>query len=114
MTIAVATDHRAIVVAQRKLNGFGGIGRGIHLNNLFRTTYDFLKENIVVKFFHVLGTLNTADSLSRNFGALADGNIAINRVPDFGTIPLSQMYTPLANITLATTGVYAPLPSSHK
>ncbi|CAD2217880.1 hypothetical protein, conserved [Angomonas deanei] len=40
--VAVVTDHEAIVAARRKLNGFGGIGRGYTLNRLFELTYNML------------------------------------------------------------------------
>eukprot|EP00796_Vickermania_ingenoplastis_P009279 gene9279-biopygen6603 len=40
---AVVTDHLAIVRAQRKQNGYGGIGRGYALNKLFELT-NALKE----------------------------------------------------------------------
>lgn len=67
--IALVTDHRAIVVAQKHLNGFGGIGRGFTLNKLYEYAYDLWYErNIDVVFFYVAGPENPADALSRNFG----------------------------------------------
>lgn len=63
------TDHEAIVRAQRKLNGYGGIGRGYALNKLYEYVYDmWFNNNIEVTFFYIAGKLNPADSLSRNFG----------------------------------------------
>ncbi|KAK7198703.1 hypothetical protein NESM_000834300 [Novymonas esmeraldas] len=70
MRVAMVTDHMPIVAAQRKHNGFGGIGRGYHLEVLFRYVNDlYHNENIHVVFFHVKGIYNPADYYSRNFGA---------------------------------------------
>ncbi|CAD2214073.1 hypothetical protein, conserved [Angomonas deanei] len=66
--VAVVTDHEAIVAAQRKLNGFGGIGRGYTLNRLFELTYNMLyTEGILVVYFYIAGPQNPADTLSRVF-----------------------------------------------
>jgi len=60
--IAICTDHFAIVQAQRKTNGYGGIGRGDALNALFSFCH-----NLDVSFFYIAGPQNPADHASRNF-----------------------------------------------
>lgn len=68
--IAVVTDHSAIAYAQRRLNGFGGIGRGYALNKLYEQTNKlFHEEGVVILFFYINGKSNPADTFSRNFGA---------------------------------------------
>ncbi|KAG5477655.1 hypothetical protein LSCM1_04948 [Leishmania martiniquensis] len=68
MRMAVVTDHFAIVRAQRKHNGFGGIGRGYCLNRLYAyTTALYFTERVRVVFFYIAGQVNPADELSRNF-----------------------------------------------
>jgi hypothetical protein len=59
---AIVTDHYAIVQAQIKENGFGGIGRGAALNALFAAT-----NESDISFFYVPGPCNPADYASRNF-----------------------------------------------
>eukprot|EP00796_Vickermania_ingenoplastis_P011493 gene11493-biopygen8344 len=67
--VAVITDHEAIVHAQRRSNGFGGIGRGYALNKLFEYVYDlWYHRAIEVTFFFLSGKANPADSISRSFG----------------------------------------------
>lgn len=67
--IALITDHFAIVHAQRKLNGYGGIGRGYALNRLFEYVHDlWTSRGVDVVFFYVTGVTNPADDFSRNFG----------------------------------------------
>eukprot|EP00796_Vickermania_ingenoplastis_P006393 gene6393-biopygen4064 len=67
--VAVVTDHFPIAHAQKRLNGYGGIGRGYALNRLYEYTYDLLfTRKINVVFFYLTGRLNPADQLSRNFG----------------------------------------------
>ncbi len=67
--IASVTDHHAIPSAQRKINGFGGIGHGRFLNDLFRETEALdRKFQIQIDHFFVEGVLNAADPLSRNLG----------------------------------------------
>lgn len=79
--IAIVTDHFPIVHAQRKHNGFGGIGRGFELESLFRLTNDLLHDhNIFVVYFYVHGYLNPADSYSRNFGDLVNGALEVREV----------------------------------
>lgn len=69
--IAVVSDHVAIARAQKKENGFGGIGRGLELNSLF-----FVANPLNVCFFYVAGGLNPADVYSRTFDAeLIEGRI---------------------------------------
>jgi len=66
--VALVTDHVAIVLAQRKSNGYGGIGRGGSLNLLYEWVYNAMFERgIVVQFFYVPGPQNPADTLSRQF-----------------------------------------------
>lgn len=66
--VAVVTDHYPIAHAQRKLNGFGGIGRGRTLNNLFDVTNVLAGAGHTIHYFYIPGTLNPADGASRNFG----------------------------------------------
>ena len=67
--IALITDHEPIVIAQRKLNGYGGIVRGYALNRLYEYVHDIWHaRGIEVTFFYLSGLLNPADSISRNFG----------------------------------------------
>eukprot|EP00796_Vickermania_ingenoplastis_P000937 gene937-biopygen778 len=86
--IAVVTDHFPIVHAQKKLTGFGGIGRGYSLNKLYEYTYDLLfKRNIQVVFFYLTGKLNPADQISRNFGVHTHA-IVVKDADDMGLPPL--------------------------
>lgn len=73
----VVTDHEAIVRAQQKLNGYGGIGRGYSLNRLYEYVHELRhSRNIDITFSYIAGPTNPADSLSRNFGAdVGDSNI---------------------------------------
>lgn len=73
----IVTDHKAIVYAQQKLNGFGGIGRGYSLNHLYEFVHELRHtHNIDVTFSYIAGPSNPADSLSRNFGVDAgDSNV---------------------------------------
>ncbi|SYZ68512.1 hypothetical_protein [Leishmania braziliensis MHOM/BR/75/M2904] len=94
--IALATDHRAIVIAQKHLNGFGGIGRGYALNKLFEYTYDlWYNRGIDVVFFYVEGARNPADAYSRHFGVDATGSLEVHRVEPFGVPFLRHTWCPL-------------------
>lgn len=95
--IALVTDHRAIVIAQKHLNGFGGIGRGFSLNKLFEYAYDlWYARRIDVVFHYVEGPLNPADAFSRHFGDDdADGSLEERRVETIGVPFLSQTWCPL-------------------
>ncbi len=62
--VAVVTDHFAIVQAQRKRNGYGGIGRGEALNSLYAFCNSIPHS---VFFFYISGPQNPADHASRNF-----------------------------------------------
>lgn len=76
--VAMVTDHMPIVAAQRKHNGFGGIGRGYHLEALFRYVNDlYHHDNIQVVFFHVKGIYNPADFYSRNFGVKYSSGVVV-------------------------------------
>ncbi|KAH9597484.1 hypothetical protein LSM04_008929 [Trypanosoma melophagium] len=67
--VAVVIDHFPIAHAQRRLNGFGGIGRGYALNRLFEYTNGlFHTKAVQVVFFYIAGPCNPADHCSRNFG----------------------------------------------
>ncbi|EPY23022.1 hypothetical protein STCU_06474 [Strigomonas culicis] len=80
MRLALVTDHYAIPLAQKKLNGYGGIGKGYALNKLFERTYDlWYKEKIEITFFHIDGHSNPADAWSRNFGPREDESGAHDR-----------------------------------
>lgn len=86
--IAVVTDHYPIVLAQRRANGFGGIGRGYALNKLYELTNNlFNKDGIQVTFFFIAGRTNPADTWSRNFGEASDATIHETVSNDCG-IPL--------------------------
>jgi hypothetical protein len=89
--IAVASDHFAITHAQRKLNGFGGIGRGASLNHMFERS-----NRLNVAFFYVAGVDNPADPISRNFGAGEDGNIVEGPACDITLPALRTTFCPLA------------------
>ncbi|KPA77631.1 TATE DNA transposon [Leptomonas pyrrhocoris] len=66
--VALVTDHFPIVHAQKRLNGFGGIGRGYSLNTLYEYTYDLWRErSIDVVLCYVEGERNPADAFSRHF-----------------------------------------------
>lgn len=97
--IAVVTDHFAIVHAQKRENGFGGIGRGYALNKLYEYAYDlWYTRGIQVVFFYVKGEENPADQLSRHFGA-EGSEVHHNIVVGESTSsfpPLSTFYSPLA------------------
>eukprot|EP00796_Vickermania_ingenoplastis_P011476 gene11476-biopygen8329 len=71
--VAFMTDHDAIHRAQRRVNGFGGIGRGYTLNKLFEYVYDlWFHRDIQVTFFWLQGKVNPADTVSRIFGGPSD------------------------------------------
>lgn len=95
--IAMVTDHEAIVHAQRRSNGFGGIGRGYSLNKLFEYVNDLeYNENIRITFFHISGPLNPADTLSRVFGDnSADRTIVRLPAPTTVLPALSCTYSPV-------------------
>lgn len=89
--VAIITDHFAIVRAQRKLNGFGGIGRGAALNRLFHVA-----NPLDVTFFYVSGLLNPADPLSRNFGVEDnDGQLTEGPADDISLPMLRTLFCPL-------------------
>ncbi|CAD2222527.1 hypothetical protein, conserved [Angomonas deanei] len=94
LTYAFVTDHQAIVLAQRKTNGFGGVGRGSTLNKLYRLVYDLLAtDDIKIFFYYVAGPENPADNASRNFGDMA----AVESIQGATDVPsLRQTYCPLA------------------
>lgn len=97
--IAVITDHHPIVHAQRKLNGYGGIGRGYSLNKLYKLTYDLFSErNVEITFFYIPGPCNPADVSSRYFGVRANKQpwaIVETPAPKAGLPPLMKTYCPL-------------------
>ena len=60
--IAIVTDHSAIVWAQNKWESdFGGVGRGWHLNSLYR-----FQAHRMVDYFYVHGDRNIVDGPSRS------------------------------------------------
>eukprot|EP00796_Vickermania_ingenoplastis_P005508 gene5508-biopygen3337 len=80
--IAVITDHEAIAKAQRRCNGFGGIGRGYALNKLFEFVYDlWFTRGVEVYFFWLKGTSNPADGISRTFGVTVDPSMSSRSLP---------------------------------
>jgi hypothetical protein len=90
--IAVATDHFALAHAQRKLNGYGGIGRGRSLNRMYELTnsYD-------IAFFFVAGASNPADTISRNFGVTGKNGEIVEAPADDVVLPLLRMtFCPIA------------------
>lgn len=95
--IALVTDHIAIVHAQRRVNGFGGIGRGYALNRLFELVHDlWFHKNIQVTFFHLSGNVNPADSLSRYFGDIAEHGGLISFPANDTQLPLlSATFSPV-------------------
>eukprot|EP00796_Vickermania_ingenoplastis_P001346 gene1346-biopygen1082 len=95
--VAVVTDHFPIAHAQKRLNGYGGIGRGYALNRLYEYTYDLLfTRKINVVFFYLTGRLNPADQLSRNFGVNTK-EIVIKAADDMGLPPLKGTRSPLCD-----------------
>lgn len=97
--VAIVTDHFPIAHAQKRLNGYGGIGRGYALNKLYEYSYDLLyKRKIQVVFFYLTGRCNPADELSRNFGVKAAAwEIVRHQVGDMGLPPLSHTRSPLCD-----------------
>ncbi|KPA73102.1 TATE DNA transposon [Leptomonas pyrrhocoris] len=93
---AVVTDHIAIVRAQRRQNGYGGMGRGYALNTLFQYTNAlFHEKEIVVVFFYMAGETNPADDLSRHFGETYSAQTIQSPADDFGVPKLQNGYSPL-------------------
>lgn len=91
--VAVVTDHAAIPYAQMKTNGFGGIGRGKALNQLFRFVND-LQTNI--HFFYISGSRMPADELSRHFGdGRRGGQVHVLGEQDVGLPPLATTFCPV-------------------
>lgn len=95
--VALVTDHIAIVHAQRRTNGFGGIGRGYTLNKLFEYVHDLLfHHDIQVTFFHLSGKVNPADTISRTFGDNADhGGVFVFPAPNTQIPLLCSTYSPV-------------------
>lgn len=95
--LAVVTDHFPIVHAQRRINGYGGIGRGYTLNRLFEYTYDLLyTKRVEVTYFYLAGAMNPADALSRRFGVSEkDFRIVSREAGDIGLPRLALTYSPL-------------------
>lgn len=93
---AVVTDHIAIVRAQRRQNGYGGIGRGYALNTLFQhTNMLFHEEDIHVVFFYLAGEQNPADDLSRHFGENYSSQTIESPAEQYGIPRLVNTYSPL-------------------
>lgn len=97
LRIAVVTDHHAIVKAQRKHNGYGGLGRGYCLNRLFALTTHLLHtEATQVVFFFISGTHNPADELSRNFGeGVGSTGVTRSRADDLAVPLLRTTWSPM-------------------
>jgi len=97
--VALVTDHFPIVHAQRRTNGFGGIGRGFSLNKLFEFTYDlWYTHNITTTFFHIKGPSNPADALSRVFGVEARGSTVVRQNADTTLLPsLRDTFSPVCD-----------------
>lgn len=95
--IALVTDHEAIVHAQRRTNGFGGIGRGYSLNRLFEYVYNLeFERDIRVTFFYISGPSNPADALSRNFGdESANGMVVWKPAPTTMLPSLNWTFSPV-------------------
>ena len=63
LSIAVCTDHQAIVTGQmRWWSRTGGASQAFHLNSVYAEAY---RESAPVHFFYVPGELNAADAPSR-------------------------------------------------
>lgn len=95
--IALITDHFAIAHAQRRTNGFGGIGRGYSLNKLFEYVNDleFLR-GIRVTFFYLSGKVNPADTISRHFGVEDEaGSVRIFPAPGTQLPLLESTFSPV-------------------
>lgn len=97
--VAVVTDHFPIAHAQKRLNGYGGIGRGYALNKLFEYSYDLLfQRKIQIIYFYLTGKLNPADQLSRHFGGtITDFRIIVKDADDMGLPPLCGARSPLCD-----------------
>jgi len=115
--VAMVTDHNAIVVAQRRLNGYGGIGKGYSLNRLFQKTYDLRHppRSVEVYFFYIVGDLNPADPLSRHFGEArdddelgehADVQLVVHREDATGVPSLVDTASPLCEAVEMEEGYY--------
>ncbi|KPA73092.1 TATE DNA transposon [Leptomonas pyrrhocoris] len=95
-TSAVVTDHIAIVRAQRRQNGFGGIGRGYALNRLFQLPNAlFHEQEINVVFFYMKGEGNPADDLSRHFGEDYSPQTIESPADNLGVPSVEHTYSPL-------------------
>lgn len=94
--VAIATDHFPVVHAQRRANGFGGIGRGYALNRLFELTNElFHSKGIQVSMFYIAGPMNPADTWSRNFGEDTGDRITEHVTENAGIPLLKTTYSPL-------------------
>ncbi|CAD2217460.1 hypothetical protein ADEAN_000493800 [Angomonas deanei] len=111
MRLAIVTDHDAIVKAQRKCNGFGGIGRGKTLNRLYQRVFDLVfKEGITFVFYYIAGPQNPADTLSRRFQIYGE-SVSEIQVNDL-TVPfLRSTYSPLAERRCGDTHTFASMGS---
>ncbi|CAD2219414.1 hypothetical protein, conserved [Angomonas deanei] len=109
MRLAIVTDHDAIVKAQRKCNGFGGIGRGKTLNRLYQTVFDlFFEKGVTIVFFYIAGPQNPADTLSRRFQIYGE-SVSEIQVDDL-TVPfLRSTYSPLAERRCGDTHTFAAM-----
>ncbi|CAD2222526.1 hypothetical protein, conserved [Angomonas deanei] len=96
MRVALVTDHEAIVRAQRKLNGFGGIGRGTDLNLLYEMVYNWFHwDHLLVLFFYLPGPQNPADQLSRVIDSSNCGEIRRVQLNGRQLPTLRNCYCPL-------------------
>ncbi|PHR97648.1 MAG: hypothetical protein COA68_12310 [Oceanobacter sp.] len=89
--VAVVTDHFAIVQAQARENGYGGVGKGYALNSLFRAT----NEHDIL-FFYIAGHKNPSDYISRNF-TFEGGEIVETRA-DVALPRLIETYCPIIEL----------------
>lgn len=103
--IAAVTNHYPIALTQRDENGFRGIGRSQHLNSLYAFTNDlFFRQDITVVFFYIIGCLNSAGLLSRNFGAeVEEGILTVREATDMAVPRLESTACP---VLLKTSVVY--------
>jgi len=87
----------AIVHAQRRNNGFGGIGRGYSLNKLHEYAHNMrYTHGVGTTFFYIEGPSNPADTLSRYFGAEASGGQVVIRPAPTTRPLLTETFSPVA------------------
>ena len=97
--VACVTDHYAIPLAQRKGSGYGGVGRGRYLNDLYVVT-DQVEEKYrwLLHYYYIPGKLNPTDPFSRFFDYMHAREVRIRKM-ELQLPALAGTFCPIATET---------------